>query len=90
MEKTKDISCVFQVECPCCQAYLWVDPVTQEVIKSEKAKRKKGTLDDLLMKEKKKKEEADRRFMATAELAKERQQKAEEKFKKAFSRADED
>ncbi|MGD2294317.1 MAG: hypothetical protein PVF22_00600 [Candidatus Aminicenantes bacterium] len=42
------------------------------------------------MKEKKKKEEADRRFMATAELAKERQQKAEEKFKKAFSRADED
>lgn len=90
MAKTKDNHRVFQVVCPCCQAFLWIDPVNKEVIKSEKTKKKKGSLDDLLLKEKKKKDEVDRRFTATAELAKERQQKAKEKFEKAFANLDED
>lgn len=85
MAKTKKVSSVFQVECSCCHSKLWVDPVTKEVLESEKAKKKKGSLDDLLLKEKKKKEEMDRRFTATAELAKERQQMAKEKFEKAFT-----
>ena len=81
---------VFQVECPCCFANLWVDPQTKEILESEKAKKKKGSLDDLLLKEKKKKEEVDRRFAATAELAKERQKLAKEKFKQALTHIDDD
>ena len=90
MEKSKDKSRVFQVKCPCCSASLWIDPVTKEVMKFDKAKKKKGSLDELLLKEKKKKEDVDRRFVATAELAKEKQKKAKEKFEKAFSQVDED
>jgi len=90
MPKTKKESRVFQVECSCCQAKLWIDPVTKVVLESEKTKKKKGSLDDLLLKEKKKKEEVDRRFAATAELAKERQKLAKEKFEKAFTNLDDD
>jgi len=90
MAKTKKEAHVFQVECSCCHTKLWIDPVTKEVLKSEKAKKKKGSLDDLLMKEKKKKEEVDRRFAATAELAKEKQKLAKEKFEKAFTKLDDD
>ncbi len=85
MAKMKKKAHVFQVECSCCHAELWIDPVTKEVLKSEKVKKKKGDLDDLLLGEKKKKEEVDRRFAATAELAKERQEMAKEKFEKAFT-----
>ncbi len=90
MAKKKKESHVFQVECSCCRAKLWIDPVTKEVLKSEKAMKKKGSLDDLLLKEKKKKEEVDRRFTATAELAKEKQKLAKEKFEKAFTNLDDD
>lgn len=85
MAKMKKKAHVFQVECSCCHAELWIDPVTKEVLKSEKVKKKKGDLDDLLLGEKKKKEEVDRRFAATAELAKERQEVAKDKFEKAFT-----
>lgn len=84
VKKIKE-SHIFQVECSCCQTKLWIDPVTKDVLKSEKAKKKKGSLDDLLLKEEKKKEEVDRRFAATAELAKERQKIAKNKFEKAFT-----
>ncbi len=90
MTKKKKESHVFQVECSCCQTKLWIDPVTKEILRSEKAKKKKGSLDALLLKEKKKKEEVDRRFSATAELAKEKQKLAKEKFEKAFSNLEDD
>jgi len=90
MAKTKKESRVFQVECSCCHTKLWVDPVTKGVLESEKAKKKKGSLDDLLLIEKKKKDEVDRRFAATAELAKERQKMAKQKFEKAFINLDDD
>jgi len=76
---------VFQVKCSCCNASLWIDPETQEVIKSEKGKKKKGSLDELLIKEKKRKSEFDRKFEATAQLEKERWKKAQEKFEKALT-----
>ena len=79
MTKSKEKPSVFQVECPGCSSQLWIDSKTEAVIKSEKGKAKRSSLDELLFKEKKKKEAADRRFTATAELAKERQQKAREK-----------
>ena len=88
MAKTKSEPRVFQVECSCCQTKLWIDPVTKNILKSEKAQKKKGSLDDLLQEEKKKKEEVDRRFAATAELAKEKQLMAKIKFEKAFTKLD--
>jgi len=90
MTKSKEKSGVFEVECSCCHVRLWIDPKTEAVIKSEKGKAKRSSLDELLLKEKKKKEEADRRFTATAELAKERQQKAREIFEKALTEADQE
>ncbi len=79
----------FEVTCPCCQATLWVDPLARSVIKSEKAARKKASLDDLLLREKKKKEAFETKFEATAEIEKQKRQKAKEKFEKAFDKLDE-
>jgi len=90
MSESKKDSRVFQLECPCCAASLWIDPHTKAVLKSEKPQKKKGSLDELLLKEKKKKDEVDRRFAATAELAREKQKLAKEKFEKAFTHLDDD
>jgi len=79
----------FEVTCPCCQATLWVDPLARSVVKSEKAARKKASLDDLLLKEKQKKEAFESKFEATAEIEKQKRQKAKEKFEKAFDKLDE-
>lgn len=79
---------VFEVTCPCCQCTLWVDPAARSVIKSEKAAKKKASLDDLLLKEKQKQEGFAHKFEATAEIEKQKRQKAKEKFEKAFDKAD--
>ncbi len=86
---SNDRNKTFEVTCPCCQATLWLDPVAQSVIKSEKAARIKASLDDLLLKEKKKKEAFETKFEATAEIEKQKKQKAKEKFEKAFDKLDE-
>ncbi len=79
---------VFQIKCPCCESLLWVDPLAQEVVQLEKkGGKKKESLDELLMKEKKRRGEFERKFEATAELAKKKHEKAEEGFKKAFVKA---
>lgn len=86
MVKKKEKGKVFQILCPCCESFLWVDPVTREVIQMEKrGGKKKESLDELLLKEKKRTEEFERKFEATAELEKKKLEKAKEKFKKAFS-----
>jgi len=85
MSEKKD---VFEVVCPCCRAALWVDAASRTVVKSEKgAGKEKSSLDDLLVKEKKRRDGFERKFEATAELEKEKQKKAREKFDKALSRA---
>ncbi|MBN1224327.1 MAG: hypothetical protein JXB23_13855 [Candidatus Aminicenantes bacterium] len=84
----KDKQSVFVVTCPVCQSDLWIDPATQDVMKSEKGKKKKGSLDELLAKEKKRKSEFDHKFEATAALEREKKKKAQEKFKEAFSKVD--
>lgn len=82
---------VFQILCPGCGGLLWIDPLTKQVIKSEKRKRrKKGSLEELLNKEKKKKEDIERRFQATAELEKKKRDKAHQKFKEALSHIEQD
>ncbi len=79
---------VFSVDCPHCHSVLWVDSQTQEVIKTEKGKRKTESLDELLLKEKKRKGEFERKFEATAELEKKRREKLKEKVEKALSEYD--
>lgn len=81
---------MFHVSCPVCRSVLWIDPVSQKVVKSEKSKKKKGTLDELLEKEKKRKSEFDRKFEATAELEREKKKKAQEKFAEILTKIDPD
>jgi len=79
---------VFVVTCPVCQSVLWIDPEAEDIVKSEKAEKKKGSLDDLLAKEKKRKTAFAHKFEATAAMEKEKKKKAQEKFQEAFSKMD--
>jgi hypothetical protein len=89
MEKEKKQ--VFRIKCPCCESLIWVDPIAQEVVQIEKkGGKKKESLDELLTKEKKRRGEMERKFEATAELAKKKREKAEEGFKKAFIKTQEE
>ncbi|MBE3125023.1 MAG: hypothetical protein IMZ54_10270 [Acidobacteria bacterium] len=88
MAETKDEARVFSLTCPCCEATLWVDGETRAVLRAEKVKRKKGSLDDLLVKEHKRRSEFDSKFDATFELQKEKHDKADELFKKALEKAE--
>jgi len=85
MSDTDDKDRVFQVTCPCCEAALWVDGGSRTVIQSEKAKKKKRSFDDLLVKEKKRTEEFGQKFDSTFELQQKKLEKAEEKFEKALT-----
>ncbi len=89
MTEEKKKAGVFQIVCPCCQSVLWVDGVCREIVKTEKhAAKKKGSLDDLLEKEKKRQEEIDRKFEATAEVERQKKEKAKEAFERALSKLD--
>jgi hypothetical protein len=81
---------IFEVQCPCCRSTLWVDNLTGMVLKSEKAKKEKGSLEEMLQKEKERKTEFSYKFEATAEMQKEKKKKAEEKFRAAFGQSDSD
>jgi hypothetical protein len=87
MAEETDKPGVFQVTCPSCGMILWVDGATREIIKSEKGQKKKGSLDDLLVKEKKRHDEFGRKFDATFELQREKHVQAEDKFNKALEKA---
>ena len=86
--KTEKEKKVFRIQCPGCQRVIWIDPITRQVIRSEKGLRKKGSLDDLLVKEKKKREGFERKFEATSEMQKERKEKAREIFERALTNID--
>jgi len=80
---------VFEIVCPCCRSVLWVDGITREIVKTEKhAAKKKGSLDDLLEHEKKRQDEFERKFEATAELERQKKEKAREAFDKALGNVD--
>jgi hypothetical protein len=80
---------IFEIVCPCCRSILWVDGVSREIVKAEKhAARQKGSLDDLLEKEKKRQDEFGRKFEATAELERQKKEKAREAFAKALENVD--
>ena len=91
MSEGKTQAGVFEVVCPCCQSVLWVDGVSREIVKTERhAAKKKGSLDDLLEKEKKRRDEFERKFEATAELERQKKEKAKETFEKALGKVGKD
>jgi hypothetical protein len=79
---------VFEVVCPCCRSVVWVDATTGGIVKSERAAKKKESLDDLLIKEKKKKDGFATKFEATADLERKKRELAQEKFARAFGNVD--
>jgi len=82
---------VFEIACPCCQSVLWVDAASRQLVKTEKhAAKKRGTLDELLEKEKKRKEGFDGKFEATAELERQKKERARETFEKAMGKSGEE
>jgi len=81
---------IIEVTCPCCEATLWLDTTTGEVIKSEKAARKKNSLDDLWLKEKKKAEGMDHKLEASFELQKKKHADAEKKFRDALNHVEDE
>jgi hypothetical protein len=82
--KQKD-SKVFKVECPCCGSLLWIDSTHKVAIKYDKKRKKKGTLDDLILKERKRRAGFETRLESTAELARERQKEAQKRYKEALN-----
>ncbi len=91
MTDAKTTTGVFEIVCPCCQSVLWVDAVSREIVKTEKrAAKKKGSLDDLLEKEKKRRDDFERKFEATAELERQKKEKAKEVFEKALGKVGKD
>jgi hypothetical protein len=82
----KKDSIVFKAECPCCGSLLWIDSTNKEVIRFDRKKKKRGSLDDLLLKERKRKAGFEARFESTAELARERQKEAQKKYREALKR----
>ncbi|MFW6123703.1 MAG: hypothetical protein ACOC5G_00615 [Acidobacteriota bacterium] len=76
---------IFKVECPCCGSLLWIDSVQKVAMKFDKKKKKKGNLDDLLLKEKQRRAGFETTLEATSELAKERQKEAQKKYKEALT-----
>jgi hypothetical protein len=88
MSEAKTKPGVFEIVCPCCQSVLWVDGISREIVKTERhAAKKKGSLDDLLEKEKRRRDEFERKFEATAELERQKKEKAKEVFEKALGKA---
>jgi hypothetical protein len=81
---------VFEIVCPCCRSVIWVDATTGGIVKSERAAKKKESLDELLIKEKQKKDGFATKFEATADLEKKKRELAREKFARAFGNVDED
>lgn len=80
---------VFEVVCPHCHSTIWVDAATRSVIRSEKgAAKPKSSLDELLDKEHKRRSEFEQKFEATAELEKQKKEKAKEMFEKALADRD--
>jgi hypothetical protein len=80
---------VFEIVCPCCRSVVWVDAETGGIVKSERAAKKKESLDELLIKEKQKKDGFATKFEATADLERKKRELAKEKFARAFGNIDE-
>ncbi|HNQ80574.1 MAG: hypothetical protein PHF93_03760 [Acidobacteriota bacterium] len=80
----------FEIACPHCGTVIWVDGRNRSILKTERAARKKESLDDLLAREKTKKDGLATKFEATASLQKQKKDRAKDAFAKAFAAAGEE
>ncbi len=78
---------VFEVTCPHCLSSIWIDAASRTVLKAEKGAKKKESLDELLARELARRAAFDRKFEATAELERQKKEKAREKFADALKKA---
>jgi len=91
MEEKKDTK-IGEALCPCCGCQLWFDLQRGTIVKFKRSvsPKKKGSLDELILKEKKRKEEFERKFELSVELEKKKREEAHLKFKKALQKVKED
>jgi hypothetical protein len=85
----KPAQALFEVNCPCCEAMLKIDPVTRAVI-SHQAKEKPRSIEDLSAAAGRLKEEAARReqaFLKSVEHQKSHQQVLAKKFDELLKQA---
>ena len=81
----------FEVNCPCCEAFLVIDRVTGEVLfHKEKERKVGGTLESMVSKLESQKSEIAKKFDKELESQKDRARLLEEKFQEALKRADKD
>lgn len=80
----------FEIACPHCGTVIWVDGRNRSILKTERAARKKESLDDLLAREKTKKDGLATKFEATASLEQQKKDRAKDAFAKAFAAAGEE
>lgn len=79
------MSDIIEINCPECQASLWISTSKRTVVQHKKSKKKNfSSFEQLLQKEKEKKEKADERFNLAKELEKAKKKKAEDIFKKSL------
>lgn len=72
---------MIEVNCPGCNAKLWIDAETGDVVQHKhEGNKAKSSIEDMLLKEKLKKENVDRRFMQAKNLEEEKKKKAEALF----------
>lgn len=81
---------VFEVTCPHCHASIWIDAASRSLLKAEKGLRKKESLEELLAREQERRATFDRKFEATAELERQKKEKARQKFAAALKKAEDD
>ena len=81
----------FELNCPCCEAFLVIDRVTGEVLfHKEKEKKITSSLESMVSSLEAQKNEAAKRFDKQLESQKDRARILEEKFQEALKRADKD
>lgn len=81
----------FEVNCPCCEAFLVIDRITGEVLFHKQKERKvSGSLESMVSGLETQKSEAAKRFDKEIESQKDRARLLEEKFQEALKRADRD
>jgi hypothetical protein len=77
-----------RVECPGCRLVLWLDPATGDIIKTEKTKKEKASLDHLLVQERQKQLAADKRYSSTAQLRDIKKTEARKRFDEVLSKVE--
>jgi hypothetical protein len=78
-----------KVQCTCCDAILTVDPVSGEVLFTDKPKKQNVSFEDAILKVKKEQETAEDRFKEAFAKEQGRMKLVDQKFEEAMKRKDE-